>query len=75
MDSLPDRGLVVFEGQEPSAVDSIPRQFAEVVIDPGVIATGHVDVHDQVLGVGGDAAIWAAVDGADNRLAGDEVTA
>jgi len=33
MDSLPNRTLVVFEGQEHNAMDTIPRQFAEVVTD------------------------------------------
>lgn len=31
MDSLPDRKLVVFEGQEHNAMDTIPQEFAEVV--------------------------------------------
>lgn len=31
MDSLPNRSLIVFEGQEHNAMDMIPRQFAEAV--------------------------------------------
>ena len=31
MNSLPDRTLVVFEGQEHNAMDTIPRQFADAV--------------------------------------------
>jgi len=31
MDSLPNRSLIVFEGQEHNAMDTIPQQFAEAV--------------------------------------------
>ena len=31
LDSLPNRSLIVFEGQEHNAMDSIPEQFAEAV--------------------------------------------
>jgi hypothetical protein len=31
MDSLPNRTLYVFEGQEHNAMDTVPRQFAEVI--------------------------------------------
>jgi pimeloyl-ACP methyl ester carboxylesterase len=31
MDSLPNRSLIVFEGQEHNAMDTIPEQFAEAV--------------------------------------------
>ena len=33
LDSLPNRSLVVFEGQEHNAMDAIPQQFAEAVAD------------------------------------------
>jgi len=31
MDALPNRTLVVFEGEEHNAMDTIPQQFAETV--------------------------------------------
>jgi hypothetical protein len=31
MDSLPNRSLIVFEGQEHNAMDMFPRQLAEAV--------------------------------------------
>jgi pimeloyl-ACP methyl ester carboxylesterase len=31
MDSLPNRSLIVFEGQEHNAMDTIPQQFADAV--------------------------------------------
>ena len=31
LDSLPNRSLFIFEGQEHNAMDAVPQQFAEVV--------------------------------------------
>jgi pimeloyl-ACP methyl ester carboxylesterase len=31
MDCLPNRSLIVFEGQEHNAMDTVPREFAETV--------------------------------------------
>jgi hypothetical protein len=31
LDSLPNRSLFVFEGQQHNAMDTVPQQFAEVV--------------------------------------------
>lgn len=33
LDSLPNRSLVVFEGEEHNAMDTVPEQFAEVVVN------------------------------------------
>ncbi len=33
LDSLPNRSLIVFEGEEHNAMDTIPDQFAEVVVN------------------------------------------
>jgi pimeloyl-ACP methyl ester carboxylesterase len=31
LDSLPNRSLIVFEGQEHNAMDTVPEQFVEAV--------------------------------------------
>ena len=33
LDSLPNRSLIVFEGQEHNAMDTVPEQFAEAVVN------------------------------------------
>lgn len=42
LDSLPDRSLFVFEGQQHNAMDTVPRQFAETVRSFLLSTTGKV---------------------------------
>jgi pimeloyl-ACP methyl ester carboxylesterase len=51
MDSLPNRSLFVFKGQEHNAMDNVPQQFAEVVGSFLLSITGRTAVITQTSGI------------------------